>query len=156
GLAALTHAMAEERRFREVSSVHVLVSHAHMDHWEGLKDADWFWRGNKALDVSLLGTDEALDAIRSGYAHPRYVPLERLAEGKLRQLSSRTLRADERVALGGFRLETCSLNHYSGAGRRKRFLSTLGYRISTAGGPTVAYLSDHEPTEATRAVEQRM
>jgi len=156
GLAALAHAMAAEKRFRGVRSVHVLVSHAHMDHWEGLKDAEWFWSRNNRLDVTLHGTDQALKAIRSGYAHPLYVPLERLAEGKLRRLRSRSLKAGARLRLGPWSLETCALNHYSGAGRRRLFLSTVGYRISANGGPAVAYLSDHEPTSATRETERRM
>jgi phosphoribosyl 1,2-cyclic phosphodiesterase len=156
GLAALTHAMSTKKRFDGVTSVHILVTHAHMDHWEGLKDADWFWRQNNGLRVTLHGSDEALRAIRSGYSHPLYVPLERLAEGKLRQLRTHTLSAGERLRLGDWLLETCALNHYSGAGRRRLFLSTLGYRLSTVGGPTVTYLSDHEPTAETRATEQRM
>jgi phosphoribosyl 1,2-cyclic phosphodiesterase len=156
GLAALTHAMSAEKRFSGVRHVHVLVTHAHMDHWEGLKDADWFWRSNNGLEVTLHGTDETLKAIRSGYSHPLYVPLERLAEGKLQRLDTHRLRAGQRIRLGGFTLETCALNHYSGAGRRRLFLSTLGYRISAEGGPNVAYLSDHEPTPGTRETEERM
>ena len=156
GLAALTHAMARQKRFRGVSTVHVLVTHAHMDHWEGLKDADWFWRRSNGLEVTLYGSEEALSAIRSGYSHPLYVPLERLAAGKLRRLVTRRLHADQRLKLGEWTLETCALNHYSGAGRRRLYLSTLGYRVSAEGGPTVTYLSDHEPTPRTRATEQRM
>ena len=156
GLAALTHAMSAQKRFDGVRRVHVLVSHAHMDHWEGLKDAEWFWRRNNGLQVTLHGTDEALSAIRSGYAHPLYVPLELLAAGKLRRLRSRALKAGARLRLGPWALETCALNHYSGAGRRRLFLSTVGYRITVDGGPAVAYLSDHEPTSGTRETDRRM
>jgi phosphoribosyl 1,2-cyclic phosphodiesterase len=156
GLAALARAMAVERRFRGVRTVHVLISHSHMDHWEGLKDAEWFWRGDRTLDVTLHGTDQALKAIRAGYGHPLYVPLERLAEGKLRRLRNRVLRAGSRLRIDPWRVETCPLNHYSGAGQRRLYLSTVGYRVSVEGGPVVAYLSDHEPTPATRATERRM
>jgi ribonuclease BN (tRNA processing enzyme) len=156
GLAALTHAMSVEKRFAGVENVHVLVTHAHMDHWEGLKDADWFWRPNNGLAVTLHGTEEALAAIRTGYSHPLYVPLERLAEGKLRRLEHHTLRAGERVRVGRWSVDTCALNHYSGAGSGRLFLSTLGFRVSARGGPAVAYLSDHEPTASTRKAERRM
>jgi len=156
GLAALTHAMSTQKRFGGVREVHVLITHAHMDHWEGLKDADWFWRPNRGLEVTLHGADEALEAIRLGYSHPLYVPLRRLAEGKLRRLETRRLRAGQRVQLGDWTVETCALNHYSGAGARRLFLSTLGYRLSLDGGPAVTYLSDHEPTSRTRKTERRM
>src|SRR6266496_1744292 len=40
GLAALGWAMARRAALRRVQRVHVLVTHAHLDHWEGLKDAE--------------------------------------------------------------------------------------------------------------------
>src|SRR4030095_9600094 len=43
GLAALGQALFETKRFSKVRRVHLLLSHAHMDHWEGIKDAEWFW-----------------------------------------------------------------------------------------------------------------
>lgn len=156
GLLVLGHQMAIEPRFRGVKNIHILVTHAHLDHWEGLKDVDWFWRRDNGLCVTIYGAREALDAIKRGFAHPSYVPLEILARGTLADFSVRALRAADSYKAGPLKLETFPLNHYSGAGRSKRFLDTLGYRLTAAGGPSLAYLSDHEPNRKTRPVEDDM
>lgn len=156
GLLVLGHRMAIEPSFRSVRNIHILVTHAHLDHWEGLKDVDWFWRRNNGLTLTIYGAREALDAIKRGFSHPSYVPLEILARGTLADFSVKALKAGETHKAGPLRLETFPLNHYSGAGRGKRFLDTLGYRLNANGGPTLAYLSDHEPTRKTRAVEDDM
>jgi ribonuclease BN (tRNA processing enzyme) len=137
--------------------VHVLITHAHLDHWEGLKDVDWFWRRDNGLAVTLYGTRQALQAIESGFAHPSYVPLQILARGTVSSLRLRVVKTRERRALGGLTLESFPLHHYSGGnGARKRYLDTAGYRLSAAGGPRVAYISDHEPNARTRSTEEEI
>jgi phosphoribosyl 1,2-cyclic phosphodiesterase len=153
GLAALAQSMRTEARFKKVSRAHVLVSHAHMDHWEGLKDADWFWYRGNGLRVTILATRQGLDAIRSGHDHPSYVPLELLAEGTVARLDHRELKAQETVAIENLSLRTYALNHYSGQGFSRRPLDTLGFRLEVKGGPVVCYLSDHEPGDDTRDTE---
>jgi phosphoribosyl 1,2-cyclic phosphodiesterase len=156
GLLILGHSMDAAERFKQVKRVHVLVTHAHLDHWEGLKDVDWFWRPNNGLHVTIYGTREALGAIERGFAHPSYVPLEVLARHTVASLRKRMLRAKETHKIGGFTLQTFPLHHYSGGPRSRRFLDTLGYRLAAGSGPCIAYLSDHEPTPKTRTVEDAM
>jgi len=154
GLAALGYAMLVEARFAGVRTVHVLVTHAHIDHWEGLKDVDWFWQRGNRLDVTLHGTNEALDAIRAAFEPPSYVALEKLAEGTVHSLRFVERTAGSTWHEGGVSLSTFALNHYSGSGDAKRFLDTVGFRLEIAGGPVLAYLSDHEPTEKTAESER--
>jgi len=158
GLLVLGYVMGRSRRFRRVRHVHVFVTHAHVDHWEGLKDVDWFWRRDNGLSLTVYATREAQAAIRRGFAHPSYVPLEVLAKDTVRSLDFRVLRAGETLEIDGFTLEGFPLHHYSGgpALRARNYLDTLGYRLGAAGGPRVAYLCDHEPTRTTRPVEERI
>jgi phosphoribosyl 1,2-cyclic phosphodiesterase len=156
GLAALSHALRTEAVYRGVRQVLALVSHAHSDHWEGLRDADWFWHAGSGVAVRVVANAEALGAIRAGYRHPSYVALELLAA------TTRTPLAFETLATGGGKdgpgwvLRTAALNHYSGNGSKRRRLDTMGFQVSVEGGPTVAYLSDHEPTPRTARTEQRL
>jgi phosphoribosyl 1,2-cyclic phosphodiesterase len=154
GVAALGYAMQTRPTLRGVRRVFVLVSHAHLDHWEGLKDADWFWGRRNGLEVRILGNRQTLAAIRTGYSHPMYVALTLLAAGTVGSVRYRTIEAGERRRLGGWGIETAPLHHYSGEGRSLRSLDTLGFRVTTPDGATVSYLCDHEPNRSTRAVEK--
>jgi phosphoribosyl 1,2-cyclic phosphodiesterase len=156
GLAALGWAMKRRARFSVVRKVHVLVSHAHLDHWEGLKDADWFWEKGNGLDIRVLGSTQALRAIRTAYGHPLYVALELLGAGTVRGVRYQTLKPGERRRFGDWRLVTQPLRHYSGAGRSIWALDTLGYQLTAPDGATVAYLCDHEPNHRTQAVERAL
>jgi len=156
GLAALSAAMRRQPRFRGVRRAYVLVSHAHLDHWEGLKDADWFWDKGNGLEVHILGSGEAIRAIRTAYSHPLYVDLRLLAAGTVHRIRYRELRAGELIRVGSWRLRTHPLHHYSGEGRSARDLETLGFRLTAPDGATLAYLCDHAPTRATRDVEQSL
>jgi ribonuclease BN (tRNA processing enzyme) len=156
GLAALGFAMREEKAFRRVRRVHVLVSHSHMDHWEGLKDADWFWYKGNGLAVRIFGTPQALQALRTGFAHPLYVALDLLAVGTVRSIHYVSLAAGQRRSVGAWTLSTRSLHHYSGQGRSYRVLDTLGFRLQAPDGAVVAYLCDHQPTAHTEAIERSL
>ena len=100
GLAALGWAMARRAAFRKVERAHVLVTHAHLDHWEGLKDAEWFWRKG-TLDVSIHGSAQAVRAIQTAYEYPLYVNLEMLAAGRVRSVRFETLEAGRPAAVDG-------------------------------------------------------
>jgi phosphoribosyl 1,2-cyclic phosphodiesterase len=154
GLAALGFALSSEKRFASVERINLFVGHAHMDHWEGLKDCDWFWSKTNGLELTIHAPQQALDVIQRGYGHPSFVPLEILAEGNLADIRFESNQSGEDTQFGDFRLDTFSLYHYSGSGDHKRFLDTLGIRISvTDGGPVLCYLCDHEPTEKTHEME---
>ncbi len=139
-----------------LSRVHVLVTHAHMDHWEGLKDAAWFWTATNGLSVDVIGPAEALDAIRRAHEPPSFVPLEVLAAGKLARFGYVELAPGVTHTLPGATLDAVPLHHYSGMAPNRRYLDTLGYRLALDGGPTIAYLSDHEPTHETRVAEDAL
>jgi phosphoribosyl 1,2-cyclic phosphodiesterase len=156
GLAALSHALRTKGPFERVERVHIFVSHAHMDHWEGLKDADWFWLRGNGLQVTIWGNEQTLEAIRAGHAHPSYVPLELLAEGTVGGLSCRCLQPGESQTVQGVKATTAALHHYSGQGLSRHPLESLGYRLQLMEGPVVSYLSDHEPTEASLQTELAM
>lgn len=156
GLGALGYAMGRQPRFQRVRRIFVLVSHSHLDHWEGLKDAEWFWDRNGRLDFRLFGPPQALAAIRRGYEHPSYVSLETLAQGKLHSIEVHPLRLGRTLDLAGWSVETFPLNHYSGSGARRQRVDAFGFLLQQGGGPAVAYLCDHEPTADTRSMEDRV
>jgi ribonuclease BN (tRNA processing enzyme) len=156
GLVSLSNALLQERRFRSVKRVFLLITHAHLDHWEGIKDADFFWvRGNN-LDVTIYGPEEALTSIQGGYRHPSFVALELLSNGTVGLQEYRAFGIGESVKLGKWTFETLALNHYSGTPWAKDVLQTAGYRLSTRGGPVVCYLSDHEPAPETVEIERKL
>jgi phosphoribosyl 1,2-cyclic phosphodiesterase len=153
GLCTLAASLATDERLRRIERLHLLITHAHMDHWEGLKDAEWMWRRDNELALTVLAPKEALDTIVAAHQPPAFVALDVLARGTLASLSFVGLTADGKVDLPGASVESFSLRHYSGIPPHQRHLDTLGYRVAVAGGPTIAYLSDHEPTAETRAME---
>lgn len=156
GLLVLADAVLRDNDLRGIQRVHVLVTHAHMDHWEGLKDAAWMWTRDNGISLDVLGPGEALDAIRRAHEPPSFVPLEVLGLGTLARFAYVELAADATHVLPGAVVRTFALHHYSGMWAERRYLRTLGYELSIDGGPTVAYLSDHEPTDATRATEDAL
>lgn len=153
GLLLLADAVVRDRAMPGVSRVHVMVTHGHMDHWEGLKDAAWMWTQGNGLTLDVIGPAEALDAIRHAHAPPSFVPLEVLALGTVARFGTVEVTADITHALPGATLRTVALHHYSGIAPARHYVQTLGYQLIVDGGPTITYLSDHEPTDETRATE---
>jgi ribonuclease BN (tRNA processing enzyme) len=156
GLVALGSAVLTGERFRSVRRVRVLVSHAHLDHWEGLKDAEWFWRKGRRLEITIAGSAQALRAIRTAYSHPSYVTLELLAAVTSSRVSFEELEAGEDRRAGAWRIRTHPLYHYSGDEHARDFLDTLGFHVTAPDGATVAYLCDHEPHSGSREVERAL
>lgn len=156
GILALGAAVARRADLRRVRRIHVLVSHAHLDHWEGLKDAEWFWGMARPIEVAVLGTAQALRAMRTAYAHPFYVSLELLAAATTSRVSWEEIEPGETIERAGFEIRTEPLYHYSGDEQAREWLDTLGFRVTAADGASVAYLSDHEPHPGTREIETRL
>ncbi len=153
GLLLLADAVVRDGAMPGVSRVHVMVTHGHMDHWEGLKDAAWMWTQGNGLALDLIGPAEALEAIRHAHAPPSFVPLDVLALGTVARFGTVELVADATHQLPGATLRTVALHHYSGIAPARRYVQTLGYQLALDDGPCVTYLSDHEPTEETRVTE---
>ncbi len=153
GIVRLGEELLSAPRLRGVRRLVVLLSHAHVDHWEGLRAAPWFWRDFPDLAVEIAGPAEALEAIRIGHQPPSFMPLEVLAEGRVRSFTLTRLCAGEDRMFGGLRLRTFPLNHYSGTAERRIFVDTLGYRLDPPGGGSVVWMMDHEPSGATRDTE---
>lgn len=154
GILALSAALQTDDRLSRVQRVHLLISHAHWDHWEGLKDADWMWRKGNGLELTIMAPAEALAAIKQAFGPPSFVALDILAIGTLASLRTVELHSGSSLPLPGATVETMPLHHYSGIAPNQRFLETLGYRLSVDGGPTIAYVCDHEPTDKTSAMER--
>jgi phosphoribosyl 1,2-cyclic phosphodiesterase len=156
GLGLLGDAMETASRVAGVRHVEVLITHAHADHWEGLKDVGWFWRKGNGLEVTIYASEEALGAIEVGFAHPSYVPLEILAQGTVAALRRVPVEPGQHRQGDGWEMDTFALNHASGRGASRRVLDTIGYRVRIENGPSVAYLLDHEPTAETLEMETQM
>ncbi len=156
GLASLSYEIHRQRRLGVVKRIFVLITHAHLDHWEGLKDADWFWERDNGLEVRVFGVDEAINAIQRGYEHPSFVDLDLLAQSTVSKLDFISFSFGDVLELGEWRLESLALNHYSGTPEDKSVVQTSGYRLSREGGPIVCYISDHEPGPATVDVEGQL
>ena len=156
GLVTAAEEVAPGGQLADVKRVHVIITHAHMDHWEGLKDAQWMWRRGNGVELTVFAPNEALTTIRAGHEPPAFVALDVLALGTLAKLSFVPTVAGTQVALPGATLTTAPLHHYSGIAPNRRFLETVGYRLAIDGGPAIAYLCDHEPTAATQPVEDAL
>lgn len=156
GLASLSYEIHRQRRFGVVKRIFLMITHAHLDHWEGLKDADWFWERDNGLEIRIFGLDEAINAIQRGYEHPSFVDLDLLARFTVSKLEFRSFSFGDVLEFGDWKLENVALNHYSGTPEDKSVVQTCGYRLGREGGPVVCYISDHEPGLGTIAVEQEL
>jgi adenylate cyclase len=151
GLLMLAQALLHDERFAAVEQVRLLLSHSHMDHWEGLKDAAWFWRrSGRPLHVTLYGAQEALDVVRFAFAHPSFVPMSTLAELAGVTFSEEAISAGDERTFGATQVLAVHLNHYIGAGTGRRHLAALGFRVVCDDGGSVSYACDHEPEVGQR------
>lgn len=153
GLLELSSVQAKDPRLSRIRRVHLLVSHAHWDHWEGLKDAEWLWRKGNGIEFTIFAPKEALESIAKTFEPPSFVKLEILALGTVKSLSFVELQDGKEVELPSATLRTLPLNHYSGIAPNTRTVCTLGYRLAVDNGPTVVYLCDHEPAAETVEME---
>lgn len=122
----------------DVRAVHVLLTHLHMDHLQGLGFFAPLYRPD--VEVHLWGppsTTEHLQARLVRYLSPPLFPV------RLRELPCRLTLHDVplgRFRIGGLELEADLVCHPG---------PTVGYRI-TAAQTTVTYIPDHEPALGAR------
>ena len=106
GLLPLSAALTTDSRLQAVRHIHIFVSHAHWDHWEGIKDAEWMWRKDSGLTVTITAPKQALDALRSCCSPPSFVDLNVLAMGCLDRLSFEEIELGANLALPGVTVDT--------------------------------------------------
>jgi len=127
GLRRLGAQLAED------GPLHVLVTHLHLDHVEGLRFFEPFWHADRELHIwgppSPLHTLE--ERITRAFSPPLF-PIE------LSDTPANVTFHDvphEPWEIDGVRIEAQTVSHPG---------PTLGYRLST-NGTAIAYIPDHEP-----------
>ncbi len=128
---------------RGVERVHLLLSHLHWDHIQGLPFFLPAWLGTTELDVlgaRSTGTPGlGLEASLSLQMQPPHFPV-RLGDMRAR-LAFREVVPGEAIRVGGATVRAAQLEHPGGV---------LGYRIET-GGRAIVYATDTEHGEAADA-----
>ena len=113
--------------------LHLFIGHTHWDHIQGFPFfVPAFVPGAELNVYAPLGFQQSLEEAMAGQMEYSYFPV------KLRDLRSRihfTELEEGFFRVGGVLVETQYLNHTA---------PTIAYRLS-AGGATVAYVTDHEP-----------
>jgi CheY-like chemotaxis protein/ribonuclease BN (tRNA processing enzyme) len=134
GIRELGNALKKEMEGNNSIVGHILLSHTHWDHIQGLP---FFGpisdKGNRfTIYGSAPGADQNLEDVLSGVMAYTYFPitLDKVAE----DIAFREV-GEETFNIGDIKIETRFLNHT---------VRTLGYRLKI-GDVTVVYATDHEP-----------
>jgi phosphoribosyl 1,2-cyclic phosphodiesterase len=113
--------------------IHLLLTHLHMDHIQGLGFFRPLFRANRAIDIwGPPSTTLDLRARLTRYLSPPLFPI------RIRDFDAQVTLHDaplEAWGIGDLELRAATVIHPG---------PTLGYRISAAGR-AITYLSDHEP-----------
>ena len=135
--------LGDEIAARGVTELHLLLTHLHLDHLEGLRFFAPLW--NPAVSIDVWGPPSPNSSLRDRVARAFSPPLFPL---DLKDVAARVAFHDvpgEAWTLGAFSV-TAELVVHPGP--------TVGYRIE-AGGSSFAYLPDHEPALAGGADKPR-
>jgi phosphoribosyl 1,2-cyclic phosphodiesterase len=135
--------LGDEIAARGVTQLHLLLTHLHLDHLEGLRFFAPLW--NPGVSIDIWGPPSPTSSLRDRIARSFSPPLFPL---DLKDVPARVAFHDvprEPWALGPFSI-TAELVVHPGP--------TVGYRIE-AGGSSFAYLPDHEPALAGGADKPR-
>jgi phosphoribosyl 1,2-cyclic phosphodiesterase len=128
GLRELGRKLSEENCRR----AHLLLTHFHWDHIQGLPFFEPLYRPECDLSVWSVVSPERVQEILEVQMSAPYFPVT-MSE-KPRRPDYEMLRAG-RMEVAGIEVETVELNHPDGA---------TGYKLS-AGGRSIVYATDHEP-----------
>jgi phosphoribosyl 1,2-cyclic phosphodiesterase len=135
--------LGDEIAARGVTELHLLLTHLHLDHLEGLRFFAPLW--NPAVSIDIWGPPSPTSSLRDRIARSFSPPL---FPRDLKEVPARVAFHDvprEPWTLGPFSI-TAELVVHPGP--------TVGYRIE-AGGSSFAYLPDHEPALAGSADKPR-
>jgi phosphoribosyl 1,2-cyclic phosphodiesterase len=133
GLRALGQKLARESGGAP-SVVHVLLSHVHWDHIQGLPFFEPMYIPGTTLEVyALLTAADELQQVIGGITRHEFFPVP--LEAAPAQIQYHEVEPGVRMTLGDFSVLPMMLNHPFGA---------VGYRIEADGG-SVAYVADTAP-----------
>jgi phosphoribosyl 1,2-cyclic phosphodiesterase len=128
--------LGDELAKRGVTQIHLLLTHLHLDHLEGLRFFGPLW--NPSVSIDIWGPPSPTSSLRDRIARSFSPPLFPL---DLKDVPSEVTFHDvprEPWMLGDFSVSAALVVHPG---------PTVGYRIE-ANGATFAYLPDHEPALA--------
>jgi phosphoribosyl 1,2-cyclic phosphodiesterase len=128
GIRALGHAISTESKH-----LHVLLTHLHLDHIQGLMFFAPFF--DPEMELTVWGPPSSGEALRTRLARYISTPLSPI---EIRDLPAKVTFADapaEPWSIDGVEIEAALVSHRG---------PTLGYRLSE-NGTSVCYLPDHEP-----------
>ena len=128
--------LGDELAERGITQLHLLLTHLHLDHLEGLRFFGPLW--NPSVSIDIWGPPSPTSSLRDRIARSFSPPL---FPRDLKEVpASVTFHDVPRTpwVLGPFSLTAALVVHPG---------PTVGYRIE-AGGATFAYLPDHEPALA--------
>ena len=133
--------LGDELAERGVRQIHLLLTHLHLDHLEGLRFFAPMW--NPEVSIEIWGPPSPTTSLRDRIARsfsPPLFPLE-LTDVPAKVTYHNVPR--EPWTIGPFSLSASLVVHPG---------PTVGYRIR-AGGATFAYIPDHEPALCGRLAE---
>jgi phosphoribosyl 1,2-cyclic phosphodiesterase len=129
-------ALGDELVRRSVRRIHVLLTHLHLDHLEGLRFFAPMWDERVQLDI--WGPPSPRIALSERIARAFSPPLFPVDLGDVPARLTFHDTPRERWTIGAATLEAAFVVHRG---------PTVGYRIESGGG-TLAYIPDHEPALA--------
>lgn len=127
GIKRLGEALAGARR------IHVLLTHLHLDHVEGLRFFEPLWV--EGVEVHIWGPPSPVSSLRDRIARAFSPPLFPIDLADIPATVIFRDVPDEEWELEGVRIQALRVSHPG---------ATVGYRLELVGG-SVAFIPDHEP-----------
>ena len=124
-----------------------------MDHWEGIKDAEWFWAGATGWRCRSSAPAETLGAVRTATRTRSTWRSSSWPSARVRGLAWLMLRAGDGGASPASAAHGAALP-LQRRGARIRVLDAIGFRLTAPDGGHDRLLCDHEPRPSTAAAER--